>query len=267
MLKWIKTWLVSVLGSSAAARVQALRFCYLLLIRRKRDPEMDFIEKVLQPGDIAIDVGANGGDWTMMLARRVGRSGAVYAFEADPYYAEATRIALFLMRQRNIVFLPWGLSDREEQVTLRVSGKDGTRYSGESYLERGVTPDSHCVVVALKRLDDLTPLHPGLARVKVLKCDVEGFERFVLLGAAQTIAQSRPVLIVEVASNRSRSPEIMELWDLIEQWNLQAYAVDEKGSLVKCDYGFSCPSSTSVNRILVPREREQALENQLRGDG
>ena len=45
--------------------------------------EVAVFNKVLKPGDVAIDVGANIGALTIPMARLVGENGCVYAFEAS----------------------------------------------------------------------------------------------------------------------------------------------------------------------------------------
>ena len=40
--------------------------------------------RLTQPGELAVDVGANIGYMSSILAKRVGSSGSVYAFEAHP---------------------------------------------------------------------------------------------------------------------------------------------------------------------------------------
>ena len=46
-------------------------------------PETDFVMGYIGEGDTVIDVGANIGYHTLLLARKVGRSGTVYGFEPE----------------------------------------------------------------------------------------------------------------------------------------------------------------------------------------
>src|SRR4029077_1786166 len=45
--------------------------------------EVALFEKVLRPGDVAVDVGANIGAFTVAMAKLVGEGGSVHAFEAS----------------------------------------------------------------------------------------------------------------------------------------------------------------------------------------
>jgi FkbM family methyltransferase len=56
-----------------------------LLDRGTREPEQRFIvERLLRPGLVAFDLGANLGYYTVMMAKLVGQRGAVYAVEPFP---------------------------------------------------------------------------------------------------------------------------------------------------------------------------------------
>ncbi|MEZ5301318.1 MAG: hypothetical protein R3F11_11795 [Verrucomicrobiales bacterium] len=52
----------------------------------------------------------NGADWTQQMHKRVAPKGKVHAFEADPYYAKATGMAIKLMRMDGVTLFPFGLS-------------------------------------------------------------------------------------------------------------------------------------------------------------
>jgi hypothetical protein len=93
LLSNIKHWLRCCLGDAAASWIHAVRFC-LLFDKPEREPEIALIPTLLNEGDIAIDVGANGANWTKALSKAVGVTGKVYAFEADPYYARVIETQL-----------------------------------------------------------------------------------------------------------------------------------------------------------------------------
>jgi predicted methyltransferase len=63
--------------------------------RWKNDPtEIAFVRAHVQPGSIALDVGAHKGGYTYWLAKGVGPSGHVYAFEPQPRLATGLRASL-----------------------------------------------------------------------------------------------------------------------------------------------------------------------------
>ena len=65
------------------------------VLREQQDffeDELPFVRQLLQPGQNAIDIGANYGVYTLSMAKRVGANGHVWAFEP------ASSTAQFLAR-------------------------------------------------------------------------------------------------------------------------------------------------------------------------
>ncbi len=63
------------------------------------EPELQAVlADLVQPGMVAYDVGANIGYISLLLARRVGEAGKVFAFEALPANLERLRLNLALER-------------------------------------------------------------------------------------------------------------------------------------------------------------------------
>lgn len=140
----------------------------------------------------AIDVGANIGMWSRLMAERFVD---VHAFEPHPVAFTA---------------LIDDLPDNVIAHGLAVSDETGFSYIGTKH-ETGKHTGAHLKChrqwstrVPVIRLDDMfgTRYHDP---VGLLKIDVEGWEYAVLRGAARLLEQHRPVVIVEdVAKHRRR---------------------------------------------------------------
>jgi FkbM family methyltransferase len=195
----VKRLLLAVLGERGTAWLQAVRFVYLIREQRFRDPEVDLLPSFLKRGDVAVDVGANGANWTCYLHEAVAPEGSVYAFEADPYYARATERAMRFLRLHRARLFPFGLSERRERAALRVREPGGARASGLAYVDKSAALESPGTeVIALESLDSLVGDHPDLARVAFIKCDTEGYEWYVFRGAECLLRQARPAVLLEV---------------------------------------------------------------------
>lgn len=142
--------------------------------------------RLLDPDELALDIGANIGYVTSIMAARVGPPGAVMSFEPHPVLAEELR--------GNVE--RWGGSEHTAPVTVRSTALSDHSGSGELMLpsdwerNRGrasvrtpgsAAPDtaSRCTIT-LERLDDVLGSD---VRVGVAKLDVEGHELSVLRGA------------------------------------------------------------------------------------
>jgi len=151
--------------------------------------ELTFLRDRLSSGDVIIDVGANVGHFSLLLADLVGTQNVV-AFEPAPrtFARLAQNWALNGLPTNNLFNCAVGAS------------------AGAVFIENDVRPTTTLQVselptsarstrVPLVRLDDFRHLWEG-SRVGVLKIDVEGFERAVFEGADRLLGINRPRLIM-----------------------------------------------------------------------
>src|SRR5438094_750470 len=80
-----------------------------------------FIESLVHPGDVAVDVGANIGYHTLIFARAVGERGRVFAYEPDPDNFRLLRRNVELNGYRNVRPFQAAVSDRSGTLTLYLS--------------------------------------------------------------------------------------------------------------------------------------------------
>ncbi|HEY7171839.1 MAG TPA: FkbM family methyltransferase [Vicinamibacterales bacterium] len=156
------------------------------------------IRRRLRPGDTAIDVGANAGWHTLLMACRVGPGGRVVAIEPNRSSRERLEHAIAINRLTHVRVDSRALADREGTRPFEAPPAgdvwDGTgRLVGDG--EVRVKPDA-TTTVNVTTIDALAAEH-SLDRVALIKIDVEGWEPAVLRGAANVLRTSRPALIFE----------------------------------------------------------------------
>jgi FkbM family methyltransferase len=164
---------------------------------RSGEPELCALGELIARGGTAIDVGANQGVFAYALATIAER---VVAFEPNPDYAAFARR---MLRGRAEVY-SLALSDRPGRGTFYVPLADdgmvlhlaGSLKRTHSQFARNRTYE-----VEIRTLDEF-----AYADVRFIKVDVEGSEREVLDGARATIAQSRPVMLLELLSGTHQDP-------------------------------------------------------------
>lgn len=156
------------------------------------EAELRLLPLLCHPLRDAIDIGANEGMYTHLMRKHARH---VYAFEALPALAEK----LEARRYRRVTLRCCALSDRPGTGTLYTPLYGDTAVQGLSSLQPGM-PQLHpaCATQAVRlvRLDDVYAGNVGC-----IKIDVEGHELAVLRGARQTIARTRPNLLIEAEEN------------------------------------------------------------------
>ena len=155
--------------------------------------------RLLDPGETALDVGANIGQMTGLLARRTGPTGEVWSFEPHPEVRAELERHVAAWRKTD---LPLGhvrvhgvaLSNASGAAALfeprTFSGNRGTASLELVSTESGGANDAggRSFTVPTQAFDEVFPKD---RRVGVLKIDVEGHEPQVFAGALRTLRDRR----------------------------------------------------------------------------
>ena len=154
----------------------------------------EYLIKNIRPGQTIIELGANIGYYTNLLAKLVGPSGRIYSYECNSEVAELNRLSLSMNHLESIVDLrECAVTDRSGQfnfsyypISLSLKKKVNI---GSSRLELGNIRSGRSIkTVRTVALDEDLPT---LANVDWLRMDIEGSE-FLALKGAERIIQSSP---------------------------------------------------------------------------
>ncbi|MBI4617029.1 MAG: FkbM family methyltransferase [Planctomycetes bacterium] len=197
-------------------------------------------ERLVAPGCVAWDVGANVGFITLALARLAGPSGRVVAFEPRPDAAALVRANAALNRFAHVDVRECAASDSTGRATFHVRGMAPT-----SGLAVSGVPDVRTLEVATTRLDDLA----GIPAPDFVKMDIEGSEVEALKGMARLLAGKRPVLAIE---NHGRTGEVAAIL------RAAGYLIQVLG---RSDEFPHAPWNSIA--VAVPEERAELLERTL----
>ena len=150
-----------------------------------------FMLRHLQPGDTAVDIGAWQGAYAYWMVQAVGPQGRVVCFEPQPAMVKLLNRVRDVAHLERLEVVPLALTSRRGDRSISVPG-DAPHPAGT--LETG-TPGNHLIyLVGATTLDSH---FPSGTRVKFIKCDVEGHEYDVFLGAGRLLREQRPILLVE----------------------------------------------------------------------
>lgn len=153
------------------------------------------LARLIRPGDLVFDIGANIGYYTVLLSRWVG-SGRVVAVEPDPQNHAVLLQNLVRNHLRNVSAVCQAVSAQSGMPTLfrdTATGRSSSLEQTAWHPERdAIVP----VAVAATTIDHLTEEFGAPA---LIKCDVEGHEVAALEGARKTLL-GQPMLMLEVAA-------------------------------------------------------------------
>jgi FkbM family methyltransferase len=167
---------------------------------RFREPELDLVEVLLEPGEVAVDVGANHGMWTLALADRAGAAGRVFAFEPVPFTFGTLRAVVRRNRLANVTLRNEGCSEGPGSVDFIVPiQRAGTSDDLQAHLASrdGNAADNGSTRVCCQ-LTTLDLALEGVEKIALLKLDVEGAELLALRGATQLLSRQGPAIVCEV---------------------------------------------------------------------
>ncbi|MFZ0293503.1 MAG: FkbM family methyltransferase [Candidatus Sulfotelmatobacter sp.] len=165
-------------------------------------------------GDTVYDIGANVGYVSLSLARRVGPTGRVIAFEPIPSSAGAFRQNIEINGITNVRLLNVAASDQSGDAVIRMTGNSATA----SLVWHRNEPSATELHVRTEAIDELVEAGE-FGRPTFVKIDVEGAEGSVLRGMRRTIAAARPVLFVE-CSDAGRE----QAWQLLGELNYRCHS-------------------------------------------
>jgi len=214
--------------------------------------EEDVTVPLLRPGDQVIDIGANIGYHALRWAQHLGPDGVVFAFEPAPPNYEALLANLALNPSLPVEAHRLALGDRAGSLAL---SSDRPGITSGSYSAKNT--NSGGFEVRQQTLDDWAE-DRDLARLRLVKLDVEGWEAMVLDGAAATIRERRPHLMLEWNPGHDETAALADrLEQLTTAGRYEAFLIDRtritgKGRLVPP------PPTTAawpglVNLLLVPK--------------
>ena len=211
--------------------------------------------RIVRPGDVVLDIGANIGAHTLPLACRVGGHGRVYAFEPvqwaiaklrsnlslNPSLAERVAVRQVMLGERldaptpDMIHASWPLDARADDVhphlRARAMSTDGAVTTTlDAFVER-----------------------EGIRRIDFIKLDVDGNECHVLRGGRQTLARFRPPIVIELSPHEGNDAgDTMEtLLDLLIEAGYELNDLNTRAPLPR--------DRAALYRIIPPRGGINAL--------
>ena len=231
MVKQLRKILVQTLGFERYIRF--VSDVYLRLVSagwgKRQYPELFFLEKIIKPGFVCLDIGANLGYYSVALSRLVGPEGQVLAVEPIPAFQAIWQDNVKRSGVRNLTLLPYALGGQNTTVQMGTPERDGLLHHGMTKVAAS-NPNEHYARtydVPMRVPDDLLA---NLPRLDFVKCDVEGFEFEVFRHMQATLRRFQPLIQTELNGLENRRAVV----NLLAELGYKPFMLSERSELVPC---------------------------------
>jgi FkbM family methyltransferase len=195
-------------------------------------PEMfgsdtELLRRWLRPGDVFVDCGANVGLMTLVASRAVGSNGAIYAIEAHPKIFGFLQSNVALNDARNVTVFHLAVGEKAGSVSFSDQPNDDGNH---------VLPQGAGLAVGMKPLDAIIPSGTS---VRLLKMDVEGYEKLVVDGARELMATVEAVYFESSEALFGRYGYTCgDLFDALRSAGFTIFRLEEDATIERVPYGY-----------------------------
>ena len=155
-------------------------------------------KKIVKPGDVVLDLGANIGYFTLLAARLVGERGRVYAFEPEPTNFRYLRKNIEMNNYRNVFAYSKGVSNMSGKTRLFICPYDSGHHTinkpgGIKKYRPDYDGEIKEIEIDVVIADDF--LKGKVEKVDVIKIDIEGAEVLAFNGMKKILKGNQNVKI------------------------------------------------------------------------
>ena len=161
----------------------------------------------LVPSDgIILDIGANIGVMSVLLARKFPRS-SIYAFEPIPSNILTFKRIMNSCKISNVTLIETAVGNKNGEIKMALPIIENVRYQGLCHILQQDASENEATnilyTVPIAKLDDALFMDSKQSIVAI-KMDVENYEFEVLKGARELINKHKPIVYTELWSNEVR---------------------------------------------------------------
>jgi len=173
-------------GDHRVAPIESLNF------QSYEEKDANMILKLVPEYSVVLDVGANMGWYSLLIARHV-KGCKIHAFEPIPKTYSFLTKNIELNQATNVAAHHFGFSNQRNDLTFYFYPEGSGNASSANLSER---KDAELITCHVEKLDDF--VNANNLHVDFIKCDVEGAELFAFQGAIQTLQLDQPIVFTEM---------------------------------------------------------------------
>lgn len=245
MEKKIRAILLKILGLESY--LSLVSDAYIRLIKlgffKKKYPELFYLKEIIKPGFVCIDLGANVGYYSTFLSLYSQKDGHVHAIEPVELFANVFKKNTKEFALDNITLYQTALGSENKNIQMGTPLIDGVfRHGLTKIVDDEEAKNLHTYDVKMCVPDEL---FSSLTKLDFLKCDVEGYEVFIMPHFMKTISKFKPLIQIEISSEENRK-QIFDLFFAVgyavcklQNNSLQKMLTDEAMKYESGDFYFS----------------------------
>lgn len=195
--------------------------------------ECEYLFSTLKEGDYFVDIGANIGLYSLLASDLVGKTGKVISFEPTPEIFSRFIDNIHINQFTNIEPFNIALSDFPGSLEFNVLSNGFDAWNSFATpknlsINSKIQVDVSTLDIELSRYDK--------SKIRVVKMDVEGWEKFVLKGGIELFKNYSPEVMVEFteANTFAAGYMVQEIYDFMFGLGYQWYSF-ENNRLVKSE--------------------------------
>ena len=169
---------------------------------------------LLKAGDVYFDIGSNIGLMAVFAAHKVGKKGAVHAFEPEPETYTILQHNCKINSLKNVVLNNVALGAQQTEATI-YANLDINRGAASLVRQDGSAGKK----VSVTTLDKYLSVS-SISSIQVMKIDIEGYEMEMLKGATKLLSsKDAPVICIEYSRDVEHTGDATGIYDFIKSIN------------------------------------------------
>ncbi len=168
-----------------------------LFVSKTWEPEeTKLVSRLLEEGDVFVDVGANLGYFTLIASDAVGKTGRVFAFEPEPNNFSLLQKNVEVNKCANVCCERKAVSNANQPIELHLSSFNyGDHRIYSSHDDEGYNRGEERARTQVEGVT-LDSYFPSGTRIDFIKMDVQGAEYFALLGMERVLRENVDVVLM-----------------------------------------------------------------------
>ncbi|MCH2236113.1 MAG: FkbM family methyltransferase [Crocinitomicaceae bacterium] len=217
-MKFIRKILVKLFGLKGYLKIVSK--IYIKFIRlgfyKEKYAELHFTKEIVKPDSVVIDIGSNLGYYATLIGKTVRNEGKLIGVEPIPLFAEIWKSNMKSISSPNIILEQCALgSEPQDEVKMSIPIVDGVVRHGLTKIDSSEnTHESMQSYTVQMRVGDEIVTSNNLQKIDYIKCDVEGYEQYVIPSLKSSIEKFKPLFQIELGGKENRQKVVEFLGNL-----------------------------------------------------